>query len=131
MKYALKNGMTLIEVLLAMLILGISIGALMSNASQCLSIIRKSRQYENARRLIQRIELEHPLDNEDIMRSETAGDFDDYEAYRWEREIIEIDSEFRPGLFHIHTRVYWSDRNRDIYEELTTLRYLPDPEELP
>ncbi|MFC1467231.1 prepilin-type N-terminal cleavage/methylation domain-containing protein [Verrucomicrobiota bacterium] len=126
MKTAAKNGMTLIEVLLAMLILGMSIGALMTNASRCLSVIRKSRQYETARQLIQRIELEYPLDDEDIFRSETAGNFDEYEEYRWERGIVAIDEETRPGLFQITTRVYWSDRNRDIYEELTTLRYLPD-----
>ena len=120
--------MTLIEVLLAMLILGISIGALMTNASRCLSVIRKSRQYETARHLIQRIELEYPLDEEDILTSETAGDFEEYEGYRWEREIIALDEEFRPGLFQISTRIYWTDRNRDIYEELTTLRYRPDQE---
>lgn len=128
MKTAAKQGMTLIEVLLAMLILGISIGALMTNASRCLSIIRKSRQYETARYLIQKVEREYPLDEENVANSETAGTFEGYEGYRWERRILAVDEEFRPGLFQIDTRIYWTDRIRDIYEEMSTLRYLPDQE---
>jgi type II secretory pathway component PulJ len=118
--------MTLIEVLLAMVFLGLSVCVLMSTASHSLSIVRNSRQYETARQLIQAIEAEYPLDEGDIFRSETSGTFDDHEGYRWEREIIEIDEELQPGLFQISTRVYWSDRNRNIFEELTTLRYLQE-----
>lgn len=125
MKKGKKHGMTLIEVLLAMLILGLSIGALMTNASRCLSVIRKTSQYETARQLIQRIEIDAPLDDDDILNSETAGTFDEYEGYRWTREITEIDEEKKLGLFLISTRIYWNDRNRDIYEEVSTLRYLP------
>lgn len=128
MKNSSKKGMTLIEVLLAMLILGVCIGTLMANASRCLSIIRKSRQYETARQLIQRVEVEYPLDDDNILNSESSGTFDDYEGYRWERDITAVDEEFQPGLFQISTRIYWSDRNRNIHEDLTTLRYLPDQE---
>lgn len=129
MKNVTKEGVTLIEVLLAMMILGVSIGALMTNASRCLSIIRKTRQYETARLLIRRIELEAPLDDEEVEQSETSGTFDDFTGYRWERDIIPVDDETRPGLFEINTRVYWADRNRDVYEELTTLRYFTDQED--
>jgi prepilin-type N-terminal cleavage/methylation domain-containing protein len=124
-----KNGMTLIEVLLAMLILGMSVSVLMTSASRCVAIIRKSRQYETARQLIQRIEYEYPLDETDIFNSETSGEFEETQGYYWEREILAVDEELRPGLFQITTRIRWTDRSRDVNEEITTLRYLPEQED--
>lgn len=128
MNRAPKNGMTLIEVLLAMLILGMSIAVLMTSASHCLAIIRHTRQYETARHLFQRIDSEFPIDEDAVDSSETSGSFDDIEGYRWDREITEIDEEMRPGLYQITTRIRWTDRSQDVNEQLTTLRYLPEEE---
>ncbi len=130
MKNLNKSGMTLVEVLLAMLILGMSISVLMSTASNCLSIIRKSRNYETARNLLHRVELEFPIDDEDVTNSETSGKFDDYEDYRWEREIIELDEENQPNLYKITTKVFWLDRNEESSEEIETLRYFDDQESI-
>lgn len=122
--------MTLLEVLLAVLILGMGLSALTATTSRCLAVIRKARYLERAREMVVRVELEAPLDEEDILNSEESGNFEDVEGYRWTRTVEPVDEEYKPGLFTVTTRVYWTDRNRDVFEEVTTAVYRPDDESL-
>ena len=122
---AAKRGLTLIEVLLAVVILGISSSAILVGVSRCLAVIRKARHYENARRFLYRVELEHPLDREDIEASDRSGSFEGVAGYSWMREIEPVDPEFRPGLYRVSTRVLWSDRGEERAEEVTTYVYRP------
>lgn len=124
------GGMTLIEVLLAVVILSISSGVLLTAASRGLAVIRKARHYETARRLIHQVELEHPLDEEDLFDSEMAGDFPEPAEWRWERRIMAVDPELRPGLFESRIRVYWAARGRMVYEEAVCRVWRPEQEEL-
>ena len=45
-------GMTLVEVLLAVVILGIALGGLVEAASRSLAVVRQARNYEMARRML-------------------------------------------------------------------------------
>jgi prepilin-type N-terminal cleavage/methylation domain-containing protein len=122
-----SRGLTLIEVLLAVVILGIGSGVLLLATARCIAIISKSRHYSTAQRLILQVGAEHPLNRAEIdagMQSETF----DEDGYRWEREIIEPENENRKGLYKVRTRVSWSDRGRDSFEEVTTWYYI-QPEE--
>lgn len=120
-----KRGMTLIEVLLAVVILGLGLSILVTSAGRCLSVVRKSRNYENARHLLGLLELEEPLDTENIKEGTESGRFDEpYEQYQWTR-IIEETGEEDSGLYKIIVRIGWSDRNTDVYEEVQTYLYLP------
>jgi hypothetical protein len=53
--------MTLIEVLLAVVILGTALGALVEAASRALAVVRQARNYEQARRMLGRVDAENPL----------------------------------------------------------------------
>ncbi len=124
-----KKGLTLIEVLLAVVILGIGSGVLMLATARCLSVVAKARRYAAAQRLIRRVGAEHPLTQATLEEGIESGGFRDEPDYRWEREIMESDDENRAGLYTVRTRVSWSDRSRESFEESITWRYIPGEEQ--
>jgi len=125
-----KRGLSLIEVMLAVVILGIGSGVLLLATARCLSIVTKSQHYSTAQRLILRVGAEYPLTRSEVDTGTKSGTFHDEEGYRWEREITEPESESRKGLYTVRTRVSWSDRGRDSFEEVTTWHFIPPPEEV-
>lgn len=124
-----KAGLTLIEVLLAIVILGIGAGTLMLATARCLAVAAKAQRYSDAQRLILRVGAEHPLTRAEVQTGLESGTFSDEPDYRWEREISEPDDENRAGLYTVRTRVSWSDRGRDSYEEVLTWHYIRPEEE--
>jgi prepilin-type N-terminal cleavage/methylation domain-containing protein len=124
-----KKGITLIEVLLAVVILGIGSGVLLLATARCLAIISKSQRYSTAQRLIGQVGAEHPLTRAEIKTGKDSGSFDDEADYRWEREITEPEDENRKGLYTVRTRVSWSDRGRDSFEEVITWHYIKPEDE--
>lgn len=125
-----RRGLTLIEVMLAVVILGIGSGVLLMATARCLAIISKSQRYSTAQRLIGQVGAEHPLTRAEIKEGKESGQFDDEANYRWEREITAPEDENRKGLYTVRTRVSWSDRGRDSFEEVITWHYI-QPEETP
>jgi prepilin-type N-terminal cleavage/methylation domain-containing protein len=126
-----KRGMTLIEVLVAMVILSIGVSSLMLAMSRCLGVVRTARHLDNARALFSLVEAEYPLIDKEMEEGTTSGDFADFEefkAYTWQRDIVAIDAEERPGLFLITTRIIWSQKGRQTSQEIETFRYAPDAE---
>ena len=125
-----KKGLTLIEVLLAVAILGIGAGVLMLATARCLAVISQSRHYSAAQRLILQVGAEHPLTRSTIEAGSESGSFDDEPDYTWSREITEPENENRKGLYTVRTRVSWSDRGRASFEEVITWHYIPPEKEL-
>jgi prepilin-type N-terminal cleavage/methylation domain-containing protein len=124
-----RRGLSLIEVMLAVVILGIGSGVLLLATARCLAIVTKSQRYSTAQRLILRVGAEYPLARAEVDAGIKSGTFDYDDGYRWEREITEPESKEREGLFTVRTRVSWSDRGRDSFEEITTWHFIPPPEE--
>jgi len=127
-----KQGLTLIEVMLALVILGISLVGLTATTSRCLAIARKARNYENGRRLLGQIELTDPLFAEEIEPGDESGTFEaPYEDYKWSRtiELVAEEGEDEEGLYKITMRVIWSEKGQDTKEEVTTYLYAPDAAE--
>lgn len=118
-----KAGMTLVEVMLAIVILGISAGTLMVATARCMAVATKAKHYSNAHRLILRVGAENPLSRGEIDTGSDSGSFDD--GYTWEREITESEEEDREGLYSIRTRVSWSARGNQSFEESMTYLYVP------
>jgi len=125
---ASRSGMTLVEVMIAMVILSIASSALLMAMSRCLSVVRTARSREAARGLIARVDVENPIESVDLDELMESGTFDDAEGYVWYREIQMVDQEERPGLFLVTTRVEWAERGRDAFEEVVVYRYAPDAE---
>ena len=123
-----KKGMTLIEVLIALVILSIGVSSMMVAMSRCLSVVRTARNREVARGLLRRVDIEYPIERKTMEESSESGDFEETEGYSWERDILMVDEEERPGLFLVTTRGQWSERGRDSFEEITTYKYAPEAE---
>ncbi|HSR88722.1 MAG TPA: prepilin-type N-terminal cleavage/methylation domain-containing protein [Pontiella sp.] len=125
---ASKYGLTLIEVLIALVILSVGVSSMMVAMSRCLSVVRTARNREVARGLIMRVDVENPIESIEMADMSDSGVFDDVEGHEWFREIQEVDPEQRPGLFLVTTRVQWSERGRNAFEEITVYKYAPDAE---
>ena len=122
-----NQGFSLIEVILAMLILGIGMASITAMASRCLAIARKARNFETARLLLGKIDLESPIDYENFGAGSESGRFEDNDGFSWKRTIEQIGEE-DDGIYKMRIEIFWSDRNKEVSEEVET--YLHVPEEL-
>jgi hypothetical protein len=122
--------MTLIEVMLAVVILGMALGALVEAASRALAVVRQARNYEQARRMLGRVDAENPLRLEDeIVAGQTSGGFEGGPAgWSWTRMLEDygVEDEQREGLFLLTTRVFWSQGERRSMEETVQYLYVPE-----
>ena len=120
-----RGGFSLIEVLLAVLILGISLSVFFGALGQGVAIVGSAREYEISRTLLNRVEMIDPLDLDDFDEGETGGTFGgDFRNYRW-RRIVRLHSTEEDELYHIETRVEWGDARAPFTESVETLLHLP------
>ncbi len=121
--------MTLIEVLLAVVILGIALGGLVEAASRALAVVRQARNYEMARRMLGRVDAENPLRLlDEIQGGQTSGGFEGGPAgWTWTRTLENLGEgdEQKEGLFLLTTRVYWAQGERKSMEEAVQYLYVP------
>jgi type II secretory pathway component PulJ len=120
-----RAGVTLIEVLLATVILSAGITTLVLAATRALAVARKAKEYETARRLIGQVDLEIPPNFEEIEEDTETGNFDrPFSDYSWEREITEMEDE-ELKMFIVRTAVFWSNKGQEKSEEVVTYIYGP------
>ena len=121
------GGFTLIEVMLAVAILGIGLLTLVTGAARCLSVIKRAQYFEEARHLIGMLELVEPIDMEDIQEGTESGRFSGYySGFRWERAIQLVSEDEEYPLFSVTTRIRWTVENVQKAEEVTTLLHAPE-----
>ena len=125
-----KSGMTLIEVLIAMVILSVGVSSMVLAMSRCLAVVRSARNRDVAQNLLWLMAAQQPLDRLSIEEVSESGDFENVEGYIWYREVIAVDEEQRPGLFQVTSRIEWSQRGRNAFEETVELRYAPKAESI-
>lgn len=121
-----RSGLTLIEVLIALIILSVGVSSMMLAMSRCLAVVRTARNRDVARSLLWRLDAELPIDRTSIEEVTESGEFDDVKGYTWFREVVMVDEEERPGLFLVTTRVQWSARGREPFEETVDYIYAPN-----
>ncbi len=126
-----RAGLTLIEVLLAVTILGIGIAGLVAAAAKALAVARQAKNYETAREAMARVELKYPLALvEKIKDANDSGSLDSpYQGFRWSREVeqVGLDEDY---LFKVTTTISWADAGKNSSESITTYVYRPE-EKLP
>lgn len=123
---AARAGLSLVEVILALAILGMGLTALIATAARCLGVVRQAKNFETARHCLGRVDYEHPLQiEEEIKPGEESGSFEGGpEGFTWTRVIKQIGEE-EDNLFEVATRVAWSDNGRHSKEEVVTYLYAP------
>lgn len=126
---ARRAGMTLIEVLLAVVILGTALGALVEAASRSLAVVRQARNYETARRMLGEVDAENPLWLKDEIAPghESGGFTGGPSGWRWSRAVQHLGDadEDKEGLFIVTTRVIWSHGNNQGREEISQYLFVP------
>lgn len=122
MRRAARSGLTLVEVLVAMVILATGAIVLMTAVTRCLAVIRISRNYHTARHVFDRGELEYPvfIKDEKVVNLELSPV--EYEngftfSRRWEEDAN------HKGMRIIRTRVDWSERGTQRGEETVSYLY--------
>ena len=122
--------MTLVEVLLAVVILGIALGGLLQGASEALAVVRQARNYEMARRMLGRVDAENPLRLlDEIQAGQESGGFEGGPAgWSWTRSLEDLgaDDDQKEGLFMMTTRVFWGTGERKSMEEAVQYLYVPE-----
>ena len=115
-----NKGMTLVEVLLSIMILGVGLVSVMVSVSQCMGLIRASKEYLDAQWVLGLGELKNPIREtrnveDDVPVSEMSLDEflnDDMKARRYVYERVVDKKEEDPdieddGLFVVRSRVRW------------------------
>jgi len=120
-----KDGMTLVESVLALAILSIGIFILVETTAKCLAVVRLARNYQTSRAVLDRAESEHPLRGTNSVDENTVEPVD-YAGYAFSRDLQPVDGEKK--LFMVTTRVTWSETGHDSGEELVSYVYCPNAE---
>lgn len=120
-----KAGFSLLEVLLAILVLGLSLVAFFGAVGEGIAVVTAARDYEVARTLMNQVDLLEPLDLEDLDRGEFSGRFDgEYRDYRW-RRIVESVGKEEDEFYRIETRIEWGDFLNPGVESVETYLHVP------
>jgi len=115
-------GYILLEVILAVALVGLSLGVLMDSLGRCLAAARSIQNYTRAELLLAGKLSEFRLDRAaDVLDQE--GDFPDHPGFTWRRH-------FEPtaikGLWEQTITVSWMERNRIVSDSVVEYRYLPE-----
>ncbi len=135
-----RSGFTLVEVLLATVILSFGLMSLMAGLSSCALMMTLSKEYQDAQYVFSLGELKYPiLESSDVEEElpvdPVSGDeltdsadmktLEMLEAYTFERTVDEKEletNEVDDNLYVVRTRVSWGERGPDQCEEL--VRYV-------
>lgn len=120
-----KNGFTLVELVVAFLILVIGVTAILELVSQSALNARYAKDRTTATTLAQQ-KLEELLSDSELTIGEVEGDFGDaYPQFRWRAQINEVgnvSSETGTNLLHITVTVEWMDRGQPRSVQVETLK---------
>jgi prepilin-type N-terminal cleavage/methylation domain-containing protein len=121
-----RAGLTLIEVMLALVILGTGLVALVTAAGRCISVARQAKNFETARELLARVEVEKPMQlEEEVEDIAGSGSFDDPSGFRWTRTVEQEGFE-EDGLWRVTTEINWTEDKSARREQVVTLIYWPE-----
>jgi len=113
------DGFTLVEVLLAVVILSVGLTALLTGAARCIAVMKTAKSYQDAIWTLNKGEAEHPLTvvTNDIKSLEVSNE--EYpNGFSYSREVE--DDEDEDGLYVVRARATWSEKGRESKEEVVS-----------
>lgn len=129
-----RAGFTLIEVLIATLILAFGLMVLMTGLGNCAAMMTLSKEYQDAQYVFSLGELKYPIkESTDVEKDLTVDpDTDLVEGYAFERTVDEKDlgtNEIDDGLYTVRTRVSWGKAENQCEELVRYVRQLTSASE--
>lgn len=126
----MKSGFTLIEAMIALMLLTVGLLVLLTGASRCLAVMRSAKNYQTAQWVMGCGEAEHPLaytnDITDLVVDPPITYLDTFKFGRTVKEKDEsLPEERKDYLYIITTRVSWSEKGDEASEEV--VRYIYEP----
>ena len=122
-----SRGFSLVEMMLAVLMIGIGLVSLLSVTGSALQVARATKELDQGCQLLDRLHMEQPLQlEEDLEEGEFDGEFEGegLEKYRWFR-IIEVVGVEEDRLFKITERVTWEIKGEEWAHEEAYLLHGP------
>ena len=114
-----KQGFTLVEVLLATVILSVSLVVLLTGASRCLAVMKAGKNYQMAQWVLGQGEVDSPLmATNDVKSMAYEHEYDN--GFKYVRTIEDDDD--KDGLYLVRTVVTWTGRAEGPREEV--VRYV-------
>ncbi len=123
-----RRGFSLIEVVIAAAILGVSLAVLLTAASRCLLVLSIATHHQEAQLVRSQAEVEHPL----IVTNELEDlevPFMTFENGMTFERVVEEDDEDEDDLHIVTTRVGWSWRGAERVEEILQYVYHQDEDD--
>jgi len=115
------NAYILLEVILAVAIVGISLGVLMDGMGRCLAAARSVQSYNLAQILLTNKSCEFRLEHTPSTINQ-EGDFTEHPGFAWRRELTPTQT---VGLWEQTITVTWQERGRTASDSIVEYRYLP------
>lgn len=115
------RGFTLVEAVLALAIMTISAAALLVAASRCLAVARLASNYQTAANVLARGEMENPLLPTNEVTDNVVDPVTYDNGFTYSRTVEEREDE--EDMFVVRSRVTWSARGREAFEEVSTYLY--------
>jgi prepilin-type N-terminal cleavage/methylation domain-containing protein len=124
-----RDGFTLIEILLATMILAFGLLSLMVGLGNCAAMMTLSKQYQDAQYVFSLGELKYPILESTDVEDEVPVDPDPelVEGYVFERTVDEKErdtNEVDDGLYVVRTRVTWGTGENQFEELVRYVRQL-------
>lgn len=123
MKKNRRRGLTLLEVVLALAIIGFGVAVLSTATSRCLALVTLSKTYHQARYALELAELRFPIVEKDgeLMNKEVPAT-EVLPGFEFTR-TADVPADYEDaGLYVLRNRVTWEGTGSNTFEE--TYRYL-------
>lgn len=121
-----RKGFSLLEVLLAVLILGLTLSVVFSSANQGLAVVTRARDYQISRGLLHELELREPLDLEEMEEGEFRGNFThgEHGVVQWTR-IVAVEGAEEDRFYRLRTEINWGGNDLPQAESVETYIHQP------
>jgi prepilin-type N-terminal cleavage/methylation domain-containing protein len=117
-----KHGLTLLEVVLALAIIGFGVAALATATSRCLALVTQSKRYHQARYALEMAELKFPIvELEAELVNKEVSETEIMPGFVFTRTAEQPEDYEDTGLWVLRNRVSWEGTGSNTFEE--TMRY--------
>ena len=130
MRRVMRRGLTLIEVLMAVLILSIGLTVLLTGASRCLAVMRVAKSYQQVQWTLGMGEIEFPFIVEEEIEELNVDPVEYDNGFSFSREVEEEpeEEELQDDLYVVWTYVTWMDRGSERRESFARYFYYEEEE---